>query len=312
MSERTRAVLGNTGNLVEALESGPFVSPEAGRAQVLQFSRLLGAGDRMLISAQPVEPEVSTERREAVELLSIQGSFLRHYFRLQLVERGLSQRTRSMRRATGGSALRQVERERQRIGRDLHTGVGQLLAAIRVQLEIIEAQLPAPPEPVRQALARIGALAAEALDQVRSVAQKLHPPEWQRLTLGAALQRLWEMSGIPQRFEASVHLPELPQQPDFDQQVLLYRAAQEALSNVTRHARATRVEMSLEARESRLVLTIRDNGVGFDVAGARAATGLGLRSLREQAEALGAEIRLTSGSDGTTLEISTPYPSRQS
>ena len=213
---------------------------------------------------------------------------------------------------SGRGAVRQIELERQRLGRELHTGLGQMLAAIRLQLEIVAALLPDPPALVQQALSRISTLANEALEQVRSVSGRLHPPEWQRLTLEAALQQLWDISGIPQRFEASLRIQPLPHEPDLEVKVLIYRAAQEALSNVARHARATRVDAALETRDDCAILTIRDDGVGFDVAGllrgpASVASGIGLRSIREQAAALGGKLEIESGPAGTTLVVSVPF-----
>jgi signal transduction histidine kinase len=242
----------------------------------------------------------------------LESSLLRHYLRLQLAERKLFTFARNRRRGTGRGAVRQIELERQRLGRELHTGLGQMLAAIRLQLEIVAALLPGPPALVQQALNRISTLADEALEQVRSVSGRLHPPEWQRLTLQSALEQLWDISGIPQRFEASLRIQPLPHEPDLDVKVLIYRAAQEALSNVARHARATRVDAALETRDDCVILTIRDDGVGFDVAGllrrpASLASGIGLRSIREQAAALNGKLEIESGPAGTRLVVSVPF-----
>jgi signal transduction histidine kinase len=187
-----------------------------------------------------------------------------------------------------------------------------MLAAIRLQLEIVAALLPGPPALVQQALSRISTLANDALEQVRSVSARLHPPEWQRLTLEAALQQLWDMSGIPQRFQSSFRIQPLPHEPDLEVKVLIYRAAQEALSNIARHARATRVDAVLETRGDCVILTIQDDGVGFDVAGllrgpASVVSGIGLRSIREQAAAVGGKFDIESGPAGTTLVVSVPF-----
>jgi two-component system NarL family sensor kinase len=170
---------------------------------------------------------------------------------------------------------------------------------------------------VQQALDRIGTLAADAGEQVRALSRRLHPPEWQRLTLEAAVRQLWDNSGIPQRFAASLRIEPLPGEPEQETKVLVYRAAQEALANLARHAQASRVEMALEARGDRLVLRIQDNGVGFDVARlfgapANVASGIGLRSLREQASALGGRLEIVSGPGGTRLELAVPWSPPQS
>ena len=254
----------------------------------------------------------SAGREQTAALLGLETSLLRHCLRLQCAERDLSAFARQRRRGSGRGAVRQIELERQRLGRELHTGLGQMLAAIRLQLEIVAALLPDPPSLAQQALSRISTLANEALEQVRSVSGRLHPPEWQRLTLEAALQQLWDLSGIPHRLEASLRIQPLPREPDLEIKVLMYRAAQEALSNVARHARATRVDVVLETRDDCLILTIRDDGVGFDVAGllrgpASVASGIGLRSIREQAAALGGKLEIESGPSGTTLVVSVPF-----
>jgi two-component system NarL family sensor kinase len=283
MSERPRSVPGGAENPIDAIKTGTHSRVDARMPVVV-----------------------------SVGLLRLEGSLLRHCLRLQLAERDLSSFARDRRRGIGRGAVRQIDLERQRLGRELHTGVGQMLAAIRLQLEIVAAHLLDPPGLVQQALDRISTLANEALEQVRSVSSRLHPPEWQRLTLADALQQLWDISGIPQRFEASLRIQPLPHEPDLEVKVLLYRAAQEALSNVIRHARAIRLEASLETRDDCAILTIRDDGVGFDVAGllrgpASVASGIGLRSIREQAAALGGRSEIQSGPAGTTLVVSVPF-----
>jgi signal transduction histidine kinase len=246
-------------------------------------------------------------------LVSLQNRLIQRYFRLQQIERKLFQRARRKKPGAARKAMEQIELERQRLGRDLHTGVGQMLAATRLQLEIIDSQMPAPPVPVRQALDRISALASQALDQVRAVSRRLHPPEWQRLSLSDALRQLWELSGLPQRMQGVLSIaPGLPE-PDLEGKVLIYRTAQEALSNVTRHSQATAVALSLMAHGHRLLLTVRDNGKGFDApamlnAPPSLGRGLGLRSIREQAAAIGADFAVHSGAAGTTLEASVFIP----
>ena len=311
----TRAFLGMAGNLSEAMRA---VAP-SGLAQFLdsgsmaRFVPVFQRGDSLWICVEfPGSVEVAAHR-EALTLLNVQSDFLLHYFRLQLAERRLSTRTRNLRHASSTDVLFQVERERQRLARDLHSGVGQALAAIRLQLEIIAAHQTAASAPVAQALSHIASLAAQALEHVRSVSRWLHPPEWQRLTLESALQQLWETSGVPQRFDSALRIHPLPSEPALEVRILIYRAAQEGLSNLVRHSRATRARMALEPRDGRLVLTVEDDGVGFDAARlfttpAGIASGIGLRSLREQAAALNAVFSVQTGPNGTKLELSAPFP----
>ena len=311
MSDETRATLGGADNLFEMIQR---VAGAAGSPPVC-FSCVLRTSERAIIS---VRRETGTEYTEIRNLLRVHGRLLRHYFDLQTVERNLSYIIRGRRpgRGSGRAAVRQIELDRQRLGRELHTGVGQMLAAIRLQLEIVASQLTNPPAPVATALEHISTLASDALGQVRDISRRLHPPEWQRLSLESALQQLWNISGIPEKYQVSLRIQPLPQEPELEIKVLMYRAAQEALSNLIRHARATRIEMSLEASAGRIKLTIQDNGVGFDVnrifsAPASVAAGIGLRSIRDQAEVLGGRLAIYSSTAGTIVEVSAPFTAEE-
>lgn len=249
---------------------------------------------------------------DAGGLLAVQSRLVGHYFRLQSAERRLADWMQAARPPAGIVAVRQIEKERERLGRELHTGVGQLLAAIRLQLDVIASQLPEPPAAVERALDRIAGLAADAGEQVRALSRQLHPPAWQRLTLEEAIRQLWESSGVPERFAASLTIEPLAREPEQEVKVLVYRAAQEAMTNLVRHAKASRVEMSLGTRDGKVVLQIEDNGVGFDVARmlngpANVTQGIGLRSIGEQATALGGTLDIGSGAGGTRLILSAPF-----
>lgn len=313
MSDRTRSILGGVDNLVKTIECEARGGGPGRRdpARPLRFTCILAAGERVFISAER-EAE-ATVPEQTWSLLHLNGSMMRHCFDLQTAERNLFIILRG--RCPGGArrvAVRQIELERQRLGRELHGGVGQMLAAIRLQLEVVVSQVPDPPAPVGRAFDRISTLASDALEQVRAISHRLHPPEWQRLTLESALRQLWDISGIPEKYQASLLIRPLPQEPDLEIKVLMYRAAQEALSNLTRHSRATRIQMSLGASAGKLTLTVQDDGVGFDVARLfsappSVASGIGLRSIRDQAEVLGGRLAIDSSAAGTRLEVSAPF-----
>jgi signal transduction histidine kinase len=245
-------------------------------------------------------------------LIDLERGLLVRLARLQTIEAKLWREVARRRGRAGRRAVRQIERDRQRLGRELHTGVGQLLAAIRIQAELLGAHLIEPAPAVQEALYRIQTLAGEALDQVRTVSRRLYPPEWQRLSLDVALRQLWEMSGVAQRFAGVINIQPIPRDPDPEVKTLLYRAAQEALSNIMRHAGATRVDLALSSDAERIYLTVQDNGKGFEVSqafsGAPAAdAGIGLRAVREQALELGGKLVVRSSPIGTTLEVSARF-----
>jgi signal transduction histidine kinase len=310
MSDRTRLALCNLEHLPDA--SVPCQPNANGEPEVaaLCFWRVWESQDSVLIGAQTVE----SEPKETKDLLQIQRRLTLHFLQLLVRERRLFASAQQRRGRGGRKAVRQIELERQRLGRELHTGVGQMLAAIRLQVEVIASELPSPPDNVGQALSSISTLAADTLEQVRSISRRLHPPEWQRLTLESAIRQLWDISGVPQRFEASLQIHPLPWEPHLEVKILIYRGLQEALSNLVRHSQATRIIAALEVRDGLIVLSICDNGVGFDAehvfsAPASVASGIGLRSIRETAQELGGRLEVESGADGTKLVVSVaPFP----
>ena len=306
MNETTRRDLGNAGNLIDTIPAQP---PGGEGAQIgeLCLTRLWEGGGRILLGARQLElpPENSV-------LLRLEGNLLRNYIRLQAAEQVLSLRARGRLGTGSRSPVEQIEAERQRLGRELHTSVGQLLSAIRLQLEIVTSQLRDPLPNVQVALDRIASLTADALERVRSISQRLHPPEWQRFPIEAAIRQMWDLSGIPESFDARIEIASLPHQPDLDTKILIYRAAQEAVSNIVRHSRATRVESRLELRENSLVLHFQDNGIGFDARAVMSAApslagGIGLRTIREQAAAIGGTLAVESGPEGTKMELTVPF-----
>jgi signal transduction histidine kinase len=293
MSNHARAVLGDRPlhvAMAEYLSSGmsfrlwpAFVMPET-----------------LLFAAQVEGPREAASDGMGEDLLG-------RYFRLEKAERKLAEATRLARAGRRAPALYQVERERQRLGRELHTGVGQMLAAIRLQLEAIAAQMPNPAEAVQQALGRIGWLSQEALQQVRGISRRLYPPEWQKLRIEEALRQLWEVSGIEQRLDGRLSLDQLPREPAHEINVLLYRTAQEGLSNISRHSRAAHARMTLETKNDRIVLTMHDDGCGFDPGTQGADSGLGLRSMRDAAIEAGAKFEVESAPGSTTLRVCAPF-----
>jgi len=254
---------------------------------------------------------VPSQPTDNEDLSALQKRLTEHFQQLMRLEKRLFATAQQGRGRGGSRAVRQVELERQRLGRELHTGVGQMLAAIRLQLEVIAEEMPSPPPKVAHALQNISTLAADTMEQVRGLSKRLHPPEWQRLTLESAVRQLWEISGVPQRFDATLEIGPLPWEPALESKVLIYRGLQEAIANLVRHAHATRIQVALTASGDRLTLMVCDNGVGFDVervftAPANVASGIGLRSIREISSELGGRLEITSGQDGTKLLVCVP------
>jgi two-component system NarL family sensor kinase len=287
--------------------SEPF--PREIETPLFRISRFLQTASRVLLLVELPPGPVPSEIESA--FLRLANALLQHNAKLAQADQRLAARVMQRRSGRRGRIVERLEVERQRLGRELHTGVGQALAATRLQLELIGKDPVAMSPPVRDALDRIAVLTEQALAQVRSVSHRLHPPEWQRLTLKEALQQLWATSGVPQGFDAAFTIADLPEEPSYPLKILLYRSAQEAISNLIRHSGATRVTLTLTAENDRFLLRFMDNGKGFDSARVlggppHVAAGLGLRSLRDQIEALGGQFLIHSDSNGTTLEVSVP------
>jgi two-component system NarL family sensor kinase len=228
--------------------------------------------------------------------------------RLVAADRDLRARTGTP-KTMGAILADSMEAERQRLGRELHTGVGQSLAGIQVHVSLIEDALRDPAPSVRRSLHQISALAGTALEQVRGVSRRLYVPDWQAHSLVEALRNLWEASGISEKFEATLDLRALSAEPQPEVRRALYLVAQEGISNAIQHADARRVRLSLREEGGRVTLGVADDGSGFRAQTGPerpAAAGIGLRSMRDLARQLGGDLRAQNTSEGAKLTISFP------
>jgi two-component system NarL family sensor kinase len=209
----------------------------------------------------------------------------------------------------GTTLLTELERERSRIARELHAGAGQPLAGIKLHLELLEEYASATPDSaslnsVKVTIDRLQTLAEQALSQVRAVSHRLHPPEWQEMTLTQAVDSLVESSGLSRSLGLTCDIQPLAEEPSHAVKVQMYRCAQECISNISRHAGATEASVSLVNDDGRLVLTITDNGRGFDTAAKN--SGIGLRAIAENAASMGGSSQITSGAEGTRIVVTVP------
>jgi signal transduction histidine kinase len=204
----------------------------------------------------------------------------------------------------GRTVLAELERERSRIARDLHAGAGQPLAGIKLNLQLLADSAPAMPGPAQEALSRLRVLTDAALDQVRAVSHRLHPPEWQDLTTEQAIRKLLSGSGLAERFETAIEIGHLPHEPEHAAKVVLYRCAQECIANIFRHSQASRVEFQLVAAGDRIILRVSDNGKGMGP-GTRDG-GIGLQAIHEHVALLGGTVTIDSRPANGNLDHSRP------
>jgi two-component system sensor histidine kinase UhpB len=204
-------------------------------------------------------------------------------------------RLEAERRDSVGRALDAQEGERLRVSQELHDGVGQTLTGVVLQLG--RAARDAQP-PARDAVLEAQESARESLEEVRRIARRLRPEALDDLGLASALRVLGERVAEQTGLEIDVHVQ--PGLPDLapDAELVVFRVAQEALTNVARHADAVRAEVRLELAHGCPRLDVGDDGSGLPAAGVE---GGGIRGMRERAVLIGATLRLGPSARGGTL-----------
>ena len=207
-------------------------------------------------------------------------------------------RLENERRDSARRALAAQEGERARIARELHDEIGQALTAVVLQLERA-ARRTEPP--VRGEVEEAREAVRGSLEEVREIARRLRPEALDDLGLGSALAALTvdvsRRTGL--RIERRIE-PGLPALAP-EEELVVYRVAQEGLTNVARHADAQHAWVTLGGRDGRVSLEVRDDGRGFDP---RMGAGAGLRGMRERALLVGAELAVDSRTgEGTAVRL---------
>ena len=194
-------------------------------------------------------------------------------------------------------------KERQRLARDIHDAISQTLFSTTVITEALPRMMDEQPEKVKQMLLDVHYMARGALAETRTLLFELRPEALASSRIGELLHQLaWATRSRKEldiRVDVSegIHLP-------LEVKTAFYRIAQEALNNVIKYAKARKVVIECRQRQRDITLTIRDDGVGFDV-GANASKGLGLGIMRERAQMIDARLMVDSQiGKGTLIEVS--------
>jgi two-component system sensor histidine kinase UhpB len=210
-------------------------------------------------------------------------------------------RLEAERRDSARRALLVQEGERQRIARELHDEVGQTLTGVMLQVEGLAATIP---DQSRDQLDELRETARHGTEEVRRIVRRLRPEALEDLGLQSALAALATAIGEQARLRIERRLePRLPLSQE--QELVVYRIAQEALTNVARHAEAAQVHLELERTSEHVVLTVRDDGRGLppDAFGSSE----GIRGMRERAMLIGAQLTIAEPpSGGTEVRLSIP------
>lgn len=206
-------------------------------------------------------------------------------------------------RRLGRAVWRVQEDERRRLARELHDGLGQNLTALKQHLAQVQGPLP---DAARAHLDAAMDLCTGALEDTRQLSRLLRPPILDDLGLAPALRWLARSFSESSGVDAVVELGELPPL-DGELQTLLFRVAQEALSNAARHAQARSVLLHLARRGTELQLQVVDDGRGFEPGEAATRGGNGLGGMRERLRLHGGRLELVAAPGrGTRLRAVVP------
>ena len=261
----------------------------------------VGGGDMTRSLAQAVLPSMA-----ALALVGAVVGRLRDVSRHAGVQ-SLMLTAESRRRQDAESEARAAqEEERRRIAEDVHDDVVQVMAAVNVRLEYLRRRLN---DPAHQAIADdIQGTVDQAVKRLRTLIFDLSPPALDRYGMAAAVRMKLEQFETEGSLDSNLDA-ELSTEPEPVVRVLIYRITQEALSNVRKHARATRVDVSMTEDDAGILVEIHDDGVGFAVpsTGDMSPGHLGFRTMRERAEGAGGWLKVESSpAAGSTVSFWVP------
>jgi signal transduction histidine kinase len=235
----------------------------------------------------------AARRKAEAERLQAQQQLQNYAERLQILSR---------------KVIETQESERANIARELHDQLGQTLSAVKLNLQVIQRSTGA--QPISHRIDELIQTISETLQQVRTLALEMRPPQLDALGLTSALQSYVERLSATSALKIELIAPPLPTLPS-QLDITCFRIVQEALTNVIRHAAAQRVRIELHADADTLFLSVKDDGKGFDpnAVQLRALRGysMGLLGMEERARLLSGTLMIRSG-PGTGSEIHAEFP----
>jgi two-component system sensor histidine kinase UhpB len=266
-------------------------------ASLLLVRRTLAPLQQLTEVMRSVDPMEPGRRLTGIDVRSSEVAALADSFNSML------DRLEFERRDSARRALNAQEQERLRIARELHDEIGQTLTAIALEAE---RAAEAGSGLDRESWQRVAEWGQRSVDDLRRIARELRPEALDDLGLINAFialcNRVAEQGDIEVARSLPDHLP--PHDPDID--LVVYRVAQEALTNVMRHSDAARATVVLEVRASRLHLTVTDDGRGIED-GERGDSKTGLAGMRERAMLVGGALTIRSApGEGTSVELEVP------
>ncbi len=200
------------------------------------------------------------------------------------------------------SVLSTLEEERRRVARELHDRIGQDLAVLGLEVSALRKAKRWLSSEARGAVARLEENLKKIMESVARLVREYHPAELSDLGVSCAIAAFAREFGQSRGLNVRVAVDSIDGLLSEERELHLYRIVQEALNNVAKHARATRVEIEIANRGGEVVAVVRDDGCGFQPGARRLerSGGLGLTTMRERAQILGARLRIESRPGGGT------------
>jgi two-component system NarL family sensor kinase len=199
------------------------------------------------------------------------------------------------------------EKERIRISRDLHDGVGQILSAAKLNISALESSLVLPKAEQQVQMKNVLDLLDQSARELRAVSHNLMPNALLKSGLAAAVAEFLDRIGDSDKLKVSFQVTGLDERLAGTMETILYRVIQEIVANVIRHAQASLIHVQIIRHEQELVLMVEDDGVGFDVSGMTDFTGIGLRNIESRIAYLNGNIDFDSSiGKGTTVTVEVP------
>jgi PAS domain S-box-containing protein len=242
---------------------------------------------------------------------------------VQTLETRIAKRTQELERATvqlrelSGKLLRTQDEERRRIARELHDGVGQLLAAMNMNLANLKQEVGGLNEGACRRLDENTALVEQASQEIRTISHLLHPPLLDVMGLESALR--WYVDGYSERSKITVEMkltPGFSEGLPRDFALSLFRIVQECLTNIHRHSESASAQIVVLRSSGEVTLEIRDDGKGIPAEiqskiSRGESSGVGLRGIRERIRQFGGRLEVHADQTGTQIIATLPVPTRE-
>jgi signal transduction histidine kinase len=280
--------------------------------RLTKISELLG---NVTFIERPVRPiTLISSVRSAIRARQKQHEICGHLKQLQEADEALQRSHESLERQVvertatlhqlSANLMRSQDEERRRIARELHDSIGQYLAALSMELHLLERAGYSQLTPALKTL-------ETCINETRTISHLLHPPLLDEVGLASAVQ--WYVEGFEGRsgIKVTLKIEEIPRLTA-DIETAIFRVLQEAVTNIHRHARTKRAEVSLGLRSSEIVLDVVDYGKGMPkdklsrFVESGTAGGVGLAGMRERIREIGGNLQIVSNSEGTRVTVSVP------